>query len=239
MKKQYDPNAIALSELEILRVQAISDAHFHRFYGDFKNLLKEQIQGFNQQTFQEFHSRFLSYQIINAPENTIEDLFTISRLWTDSYQYDALFLSKDQIPSDHPILKIQGLPIISENEFMAALENIEATNMVKLNRESLIFHCLLHLRTKFLSTLSPNFYLQFIKSTQAKSKRDRVSAEKMKSKTATMADRSIRENIEVEMQGVFGYGPQSSLETEDSPIRWADPTCVLVQGMSERIPWCF
>jgi hypothetical protein len=29
----------------------------------------------------------------------------------------------------------------------------------------------------------------------------------MKSKTATMADRSIRENIEVEMQGVFGYGP--------------------------------
>jgi hypothetical protein len=207
MKKQYDPNAIALSELEILRVQAISDAHFHRFYGDFKNLLKEQIQGFNQQTFQEFHSRFLSYQIINAPENTIEDLFTISRLWTDSYQYDALFLCKDYVTNDHPILKIQGLPIISENEFMAALENIETTKMVRVNRVSLIFHCLLHLRTKFLSTLSPNFYLQYINNTQAKSKRDRVSPEFMKSETATMADRSIRNSIENELQGVFGYGP--------------------------------
>lgn len=207
MKKQYDPNAIALSELEILRVQAISDAHFHRFYGDFKNLLKEQIQGFNQQTFQEFRSRFLSYQIINAPENTIEDLFTISRLWTDSYQYDALFLCKDYVTNDHPILKIQGLPIISENEFMAALENIETTKMVRVNRVSLIFHCLLHLRTKFLSTLSPNFYLQYINNTQAKSKRDRVSPEFMKSETATMADRSIRNSIENEMQGVFGYGP--------------------------------
>ena len=79
--------------------------------------------------------------------------------------------------------------------------------MVHVNRVSLIFHCLLHLRTKFLSTLSPNFYLQYINNTQAKSKRDRVSPEFMKSETATMADRSIRNSIEKEMQGVFGYGP--------------------------------
>ncbi|MDA0197022.1 MAG: hypothetical protein O2951_18625 [Bacteroidetes bacterium] len=207
MKKQYNPNAIALSELEISRAQAISEAHFQRFYGDSDNLLKEQIQEFNQQTFQEFHSRFLSYQIINAPENTIEDLFTISRLWTDSYRYDALFLCKDYVTNDHPILSAIDFPFISKKDLYASFGNIEATNMVKLNRESLISHCLLHLRTKFLSTLSPNFYLQYINNTQAKSKRDRVSPEFMKSETATMADRSIRNSIEKKMQGVFGYGP--------------------------------
>jgi hypothetical protein len=187
--------------------QVATTAHNHRFLGDFNHLLDYQLRTFRIDEFKDFIDRFQRYQLKDDKNLNIEELRTFLKLLTDTFKYDALFLSKDQIPSDHPILKIQGLPIISENEFMAALENIEKTKMVRVNRVSLIFHCLLHLRTKFLSTLSPNFYLQYINNTQAKSKRDRVSPEFMKSETATMADRSIRENIEVEMQGVFGYGP--------------------------------
>ena len=80
--------------------------------------------------------------------------------------------------------------------------------MVKINKTSLIYHCLIHLRLKFLSAISPDFHNQFIKSTQGKSKRDKVSPTNMKHGTKTMRDRSIRDTIAKEMQGTFGNGPE-------------------------------
>ena len=196
-----------INEMLRRQFQVATTMHNHRFSGDFNNLLDNQLRTFKIEEFKDFLDRFQRYQLKDDKNLNIEELRTFLSLLAETFKYDALFLCKDYVTNDHPILSAIDFPFISKKDLRACFENIEATNMVKLNRASLIFHCLLHLRTKFLSTLSPNFYLQFIKSTQAKSKRDRVSPEKMKSKTATMADRSIRENIEVEMQGVFGYGP--------------------------------
>lgn len=205
---QIKPQTVShINDMLQRQFQVASTTHNHRFLGDFNHLLDNQLRTFRIEEFQDFVYRFQHYQIKDDKNLNIEELRTLLKLLTDTFKYDALFLCKDKIPSDHPILKIQGLPIISENEFTAVLENIEATKMVKVNRASLILHCLMHLRTKFLSTLSPNFYLQYIKNTQAKSKRERLSPEFMKSETATMADRLIRTSIEEEMQGVFGHGP--------------------------------
>ena len=159
---QLKPQTVShINDMLQRQFQVATTAHNHRFLGDFNHLLDYQLRTFRIDEFKDFKDRFQRYQIKDDKNLNIEELRTFLKLLTDTFKYDALFLCKDQIPSDHPILKIQGLPIISENEFMAALENIEATKMVHVNRVSLIFHCLLHLRTKFLSTLSPNFYLQW------------------------------------------------------------------------------
>jgi hypothetical protein len=201
--QQYINQSIELQKEQFL-LQMTN--HNHRFVDDFNNLMSEQLRNFQPAEFDSFLKRFQTYQIRDDKNMEIDELRIFSTLMSETFKYDTLFLSKDQIPSDHPILKVPNLSIISEKEFTEALEHIETTNMVRVNRKSLLIHCLLHLRTKFLSTLSPNFYLQYIKGTQSKSKRDRNSPEKMKPTTATMADRSIRKSLEDEMQGVFGYG---------------------------------
>lgn len=194
---------------EVLRAQmaAAMDQHFHRFFGDFDALLAEQVQKFNIQEFKEFIDTFKQYQLRDDTYQTAEDVKQFFTILTDTFKYDALFLSKEEFPNNHPIWTIPDLPIIGMTEFIDAIKHIENTKMVKINETSLIYHCLIHLRLKFLTAISVDFHNQFIKTTQGKSKRDKVSPSTMKPSTKTMRDRSIRDTVASQVQGAFGNGP--------------------------------
>lgn len=197
---------------EILEIQSklmaiAMDKHFHRFFGDFDALLAEQVNNLKIVEFERFIETFKQYQLRDEPYQTAEVVKQFFTLLTDTFKYDALFLSKEQFPNNHPIWIIPDLPIIGMTEFIDAIKHIEDTKMVQINETSLIYHCLIHLRLKFLSAISADFHNQFIKSTQDKSKRDKVSPTNMKPGTKTMRDRSIRDTVANQVQGAFGDGP--------------------------------
>jgi hypothetical protein len=185
-----------------------TEAHFHRFFGDFDGLLAEQIIGFDAKCFETFVNRFKHFQMRDDKLQTVDDVRELYDLFMESYKYDTLFLSKGEIPMNHPIYKTPGLPIIAETELIDAIRKIESTKMVTINEQSLIYHCLIHLRMKFLMAISEGFYIQYIKFAQANRKRDKVSPSTMKPSTKTMRDRQIRDQVGESVQGVFGNGPE-------------------------------
>jgi hypothetical protein len=201
----------SINELHKFHLQLMSvamDRHFHRFFGDFDALLAEQVQKFTIQEFERFITTFQEYKLRDDTYQTADDVVQFFTLLTDTFKYDALFLSKEQFPNNHPIWTIPDLPIIGMTEFIDAIKHIENTKMVKINETSLIYHCLIHLRLKFLTAISVDFHNQFIKTTQGNSKRDKVSPSTMKPTTKTMRDRSIRDTVASQTQGAFGNGPE-------------------------------
>ena len=202
------PRIKKLYETHSNLMTVVIERHFHRFFGAFDLLMAEQVRDFDIDKFEQFIEKYRHYGLSDDTYQTEEDVLQFFAIIADTFKYDALFLAKVLLPDNHPIWKIPGLPIIWEPEFIEAINHIEKTKMVKINKTSLIYHCLIHLRLKFLSAISPDFHNQFIKSTQGKSKRDKVSPTNMKHGTKTMRDRSIRDTIAKEMQGTFGNGPE-------------------------------
>ncbi len=184
------------------------DKHLHRFFGDFDAVLAEQVQKFNFQEFERFITTFQEYKLRDDTYQTEDDVVKLFALFTDTFKYDALFLSKEEFPHNHPIWTIPDLPIIGMTEFRNAIKHIENTKMVRINETSLNYHCLLHLRLKFLTAISVDFHNQFIKSAQSSSKRDKGSPEIMKPGTKTMRDRSIRDTVANQVQGAFESEPE-------------------------------
>ncbi|MGB1094010.1 MAG: hypothetical protein ACPG0L_04855 [Bacteroidia bacterium] len=167
--------------------QSLDLAHNLTFIKDFKGMLKQQIKHFKADDYRKFKKDFERYVILDSKAITEKDVIELSDLLTRTYKYDALFLCKGEVQSDHPIFQEIEYPFFSMSDLIDAIQNIEATNMVEINMPSLIAHCLLHMKGEFLKALAPNFYNQWVKFNQSKSKRINISkgSEPVDSKTYT------------------------------------------------------
>lgn len=83
---------------EILEIQSklmaiAMDKHFHRFFGDFDALLAEQVNNLKIVEFERFIETFKQYQLRDEHYQTAEVVKQFFTLLTDTFKYDALFLS--------------------------------------------------------------------------------------------------------------------------------------------------
>ena len=165
--------------------QSLDLAHNLTFINDFKGVLKQQIKHFNADDYRRFKSDFEQYEILDSTAITEKDVLELSELLTRTYKYDALFMSKGEVPSNHSIFQEIECPFFSMTDLKDAIQTIEATEMVNIDECSLLAHCLLHMKGKFLKSLAPNFYNQWVKFNQSKSKRIKISkgSEPVDSKT--------------------------------------------------------
>jgi len=155
--------------------QSLDLAHNLTFINDFKGVLKQQIKHFNVDDFRKFKSDFEQYEILDSTAITEKDVIELSELLTRTYKYDALFLCRGEVPSNHSIFQEIKCPFFSMTDLKDAIQTIEATEMVNIDERSLLAHCLLHMKGKFLKALAPNFYNQWVKFNQSKSKRIKIS----------------------------------------------------------------
>ena len=171
--------------------QSVDLAHNLTFINDFEGLLKQQIKAFNPDDFRKFIGDFQQYEILDSKAITENDVIKLSDLLTRTYRYDALFLCKGEVISDHPILQEIKYPFFSISDLLSAFHVIEVTGMVDINRRSLIAHCLLHMKGKFLKALAPNFYNQWVRFNQNKSRRIGVSSGSEPTDSKTYIDKWI------------------------------------------------
>ena len=155
--------------------QSLDLAHNLTFINDFKGVLKQQIKHFNADDYRKFKSDFEQYEILDSTAITEKDVLELSELLTRTYKYDALFLCRGEVPSNHSIFQEIECPFFSVTDLKDAIQTIEATEMVNIDERSLLAHCLLHMKGKFLKALAPNFYNQWVKFNQSKSKRIKIS----------------------------------------------------------------
>ena len=90
----------SINELHEFHSQLMSVAmekHLHRFFGNFDAVLAEQVQKFNFQEFERFITTFQEYKLRDDTYQTEDDVVKLFALFADTFKYDALFLSKEEI----------------------------------------------------------------------------------------------------------------------------------------------
>jgi len=227
------------------------DAHNHFFFNDFDSVLELQIEKFNFDKFQNFINEFRDYKIKDGKNQNTEEFQLLRRLITTYQNYDALFFCKDYVPSNHPIYRVDGLPIISKIELLDSINQLEKTGWVLINKQALMGYILLHLKLKFFDALIPGFVNQFVKNIQSNSKRDKVSPKNVKPKTKTAMAREIRDEIAADMQGQFGMGAEvwkqmvktftNSKDSMRIPYQNEEPPIQIKKGEKREIAmsvWC-
>lgn len=175
-------------------INQITNNHYEKFVNHFPDLLKEQIDRFNAAEFEDWKYRQLNVFLFIGKFKTIEEKHRfLIKLKSDSYKYDCLFLCKDFVNDDSPILKSINYPLVSMNDITHVIKVIDKTNMVVIDESRLKTFILLYLSQKFTSTFIPKNNL--IKSIRSASKRDNNSPDIVSTNSMVYNDRSIRDNL--------------------------------------------
>ena len=93
--------------------QSLDLVHNLTFINDFKGVLKQQIKHFNADEYRKFKSDFEQYEILDSTAITEKDVIELSELLTRTYKYDALFLCRGEVPSNHAIFQVIECPFFS------------------------------------------------------------------------------------------------------------------------------
>ena len=175
-------------------INQITRNHYLRFVSDFSKLLEEQIKRFNVAEFEDWKYRQLNVFLFIGKFKTIEEKHRfLIKLKSDSFKYDCLFLCKDFVNDDSPILKSINYPLVSMNDITQVIKAIDKTKMVVIDESRLKTFILLYLSQKFTSMFIPKNNL--IKSIRSASKRDNNSPDIVSTKSMVNNDRLIRDSL--------------------------------------------
>ena len=137
-------------------IDQITRNHYLRFVSDFSKLLNEQIDRFNVDEFEDWKYKQLhAFELIGKFKTTQEKHQFLINLRYDGYKYDCLFLCKDFVNDDSPILTSINYPLVSMNDITHVIKAIDKTNMVIVDESRLKTFILLYLSQKFTSTFIP------------------------------------------------------------------------------------
>ena len=175
-------------------INQITNNHYEKFANHFSDLLKEQIEGFNADEFEDWKERQLhAFELIGKFKSDQDKHRFLIKLKIVEYKYDCLFLSKDIIKKDSPIIKNIDYPFLSIYDIHDVIKTIENTNMVVIDEYRLKLFILLYLRQKFMSSFLPKKNL--IKAYRNASKRDNNSNDDVSNKSMVFNDRLIRDSF--------------------------------------------
>lgn len=175
-------------------INQITNNHYEKFVNHFPDLLKEQIDRFNADEFEDWKYRQLHVFVFIGKFKKIEEKHRfLIKLKYDSFKYDCLFLCKDFVNDDSPILTSINYPLVSMNDITHVIKAIDKTNMVIVDESRLKTFILLYLSQKFTSTFIPKNNL--IKAIRSASKRDNNSPDIVSTNSMVYNDRSIRDNL--------------------------------------------
>jgi len=189
---QIVPREIAFKNV----VNQIANNHYEKFVNHFSDLLEEQIDNFNADEFEDWKERQLhAFELIGKFKSDQDKHRFLIKLKCDGYKYDCLFLSKDILKQDSPIVKTIDYPFLSINDIHDVIKSIENSNMVIVDESRLKTFILLYLSQKFMSYFLPKKNL--IKAYRNASKRDTNSNDVVSNKSMVSNDRLIRDSFAV------------------------------------------
>ena len=175
-------------------INQITNNHYEKFVNHFPDLLKEQIDGFNADEFEDWKERQLhTFELIGKFKSDQDKHRFLIKLKCDGYKYDCLFLSKDILKQDSPIVKNIDYPFLSINDIHDVIKTIENTNMVIIDKSRLQTFILLYLSRKFMLSFLPKKNL--IKAFRNASKRDKNSNDVVSNKSMVSNDRLTRDSL--------------------------------------------
>ena len=175
-------------------INQITRNHYEKFAYHFHDLLEEQIDRFNVDEFEDWKYKQLhAFELIGKFKTTQEKHQFLINLRYDGYKYDCLFLCKDFVNDDSPILTSINYPLFSMNDITHVIKAIDKTNMVIIDESRLKTFILLYLSQKFTSTFIPKNNL--IKAIRSASKRDNNSPDIVSNKSMVSNDRLIRDSF--------------------------------------------
>ena len=175
-------------------INQITRNHYEKFANHFHDLLKEQIDGFNADEFEDWKYKQLHvFELIGKFKSDQDKHRFLIKLKCDGYKYDCLFLCKDFVNDDSPILTSINYPLFSMNDITHVIKAIDKTNMVIIDESRLKTFILLYLSQKFTSTFIPKNNL--IKAIRSASKRDNNSPDIVSTNSMVNNDRIIRDDF--------------------------------------------
>ncbi len=175
-------------------INQITHNHYEKFVNHFPDLLKEQIDRFNVDEFEDWKYKQLHvFELIGKFKSDQDKHRFLIKLKCDGYKYDCLFLCKDFVNDDSPILKSINYPLVSMNDITHVIKVIDKTNMVIIDESRLKTFILLYLSQKFTSRFMPKNNL--IKAIRSASKRDNNSPDIVSTNSKVNNDRIIRDDF--------------------------------------------